>query len=313
MSDNSIRIKTEKNALEIIDYSFPDIRIALQDRILSNYAGMRAVCHWHSDFEFIYIFDGEMNYDINGEIVLLKKGDLLFVNSERLHYGFSNDWKDCKFFVLIFNTNLLKSNLNIFNKQVKPIIESSLNYKIFNENNIIRRIENPGKGGNVSFPKTIKTLINDLKFFSEHKEQINKYDILASCFSVWSLVSDNITISDISEISYGLEDLDLQKHMVNFIYQNFQQQITLDEIAASANVSRSKCCRLFQKYLNESPILFLKDYRLRKSCDLLLQSNYSITEIATMVGYNHLSYYSKIFLEKYGMTPHDYRKEKNDN
>ena len=125
--------------------------------------------------------------------------------------------------------------------------------------------------------------------------------------------SDNITISDISEISYGLEDLDLQKHMVNFIYQNFQQQITLDEIAASVNVSRSKCCRLFQKYLNESPILFLKDYRLRKSCDLLLQSNYSITEIATMVGYNHLSYYSKIFLEKYGMTPHDYRKEKTDN
>ena len=106
------------------------------------------------------------------------------------------------------------------------------------------------------------------------------------------------------------EDLKIQKDMVSFLYQHYGEKITLDEIAASGNVSRSRCCRLFKHYLQQSPIDFLNAYRLKVSCHLLDNTSRSITDIALACGFNHLSYYSRYFYNSYGCTPREYRNRK---
>lgn len=97
--------------------------------------------------------------------------------------------------------------------------------------------------------------------------------------------------------------------MVSYLYQHYSEKITLDDIAASGHVSRSKCCRIFKHYLQQSPIDFLNAYRLKVSCSLLASTDKSITEIALACGFNHLSYFSKYFAENYGCTPREYRKQ----
>ena len=66
---------------------------------------------------------------------------------------------------------------------------------------------------------------------------------------------------------------------------------------------------IFKEYLHQPPIDFLNKYRLKVSGYLLTHTQSSITEIALSCGFNHLSYFSKIFLREYGCTPTEYRKQ----
>ena len=103
-------------------------------------------------------------------------------------------------------------------------------------------------------------------------------------------------------------DLLVQRDMVSYIYSHYSESINLDEIAAAGKVCRNKCCQIFRRYLNQSPIDFLNHYRLEVSCHLLNNTKLSIAEICTACGFNHQSYYSKIFLRTYSCSPRDFRK-----
>ena len=83
-------------------------------------------------------------------------------------------------------------------------------------------------------------------------------------------------------------DIRLQKDMISYIHQHFSEKITLDDIAASVGVCRSKCCRIFKKYLNKTPIDFLNAYRLEVSMRLLTDTAMSITEIALSLSLIHI-------------------------
>ena len=103
-------------------------------------------------------------------------------------------------------------------------------------------------------------------------------------------------------------DILVQRDMVSYIYSHYSESINLDEIAAAGKVCRNKCCQIFRRYLNQSPIDFLNHYRLEVSCHLLNNTKLSIAEICTACGFNHQSYYSKIFLRTYSCSPRDFRK-----
>ena len=85
-------------------------------------------------------------------------------------------------------------------------------------------------------------------------------------------------------------DLLVQRDMVSYIYSHYSESINLDEIAAAGKVCRNKCCQIFRRYLNQSPIDFLNHYRLEVSCHLLNNTKLSIAEICTACGFNHQSY-----------------------
>ncbi len=97
------------------------------------------------------------------------------------------------------------------------------------------------------------------------------------------------------------------RKMVAYISSHFDDEISLNDIAGSASVSRATCCRIFKKIDQLSPIEFLTIYRLNVSADLLTRTDESISLIAGKCGFNSVSYYSKLFLEHYGCQPHKYR------
>ncbi len=103
-------------------------------------------------------------------------------------------------------------------------------------------------------------------------------------------------------------DLKLQRDMVSYICQHYTERITLADIAAAGNVSRSKCCAIFKYYLQQSPVDFLNHYRLEVSRSLLKKQELNVTQVAVACGFNHLSYYSKLFCRSYGCTPSEYRR-----
>ena len=117
-----IDIEIMQDASEIIHYDSPEISFAVQERSLSNYTDMRALCHWHDDLELLYIFDGEMNYEVNGQKYLLQKGDTIFINSRKLHYGYDNNRRECEFMVVLIHPELLKASNYMYRRYVHPIL-----------------------------------------------------------------------------------------------------------------------------------------------------------------------------------------------
>lgn len=96
---------------------------------------------------------------------------------------------------------------------------------------------------------------------------------------------------------------------LDFIDRNYNENITVEDIASSVGVSRKTLNNVFSNLTGFSPKDYLIYYRISKSVDLLRDQNYSIEMISDSVGYNDQFYFSKQFKSNVGMTPSECRKK----
>lgn len=106
------------------------------------------------------------------------------------------------------------------------------------------------------------------------------------------------------KIDPQLEILEQAKHL---LAQN--TATTIAQIAAQCCVSESSLRRLFLQHAGLSPVAYRNSVKLQKACDLLISTNLSINEIATMLDYFDSSYFCKQFLKELGCTPTQYRQQ----
>ena len=95
----------------------------------------------------------------------------------------------------------------------------------------------------------------------------------------------------------------------DFIANNYNKQITLGDIAASGNISKSLCNTLFHQYVGESPINYLMHLRCRKVAEFLRAGKIPMTEIAALTGFGGVSYMSETFRKFFEKSPREYRKD----
>jgi len=93
--------------------------------------------------------------------------------------------------------------------------------------------------------------------------------------------------------------------------KNFEDpEFKLEELADMLNMSYSNIYRKFQSLTNKTLVDFMRSFRLKKAESLLINHNFSISEIAYQIGFNDPKYFSKCFKKEYGMTPKQYKQEK---
>jgi two-component system response regulator YesN len=106
---------------------------------------------------------------------------------------------------------------------------------------------------------------------------------------------------------YPQAALTIQKALI-FIQSNFTRDLSLEEVASQAGVSKSYLCRVFPEYTGEHFSDYLQRLRVERAKELLRFTNDHIYEIALKVGFWNSRYFSKVFHEAVGMTPADYRR-----
>ena len=112
------------DASEIVHYGRPDIPLYIRIGTLSHYPDHKALCHWHEDFEFIRIYDGEMDYFIGGKNIRMKAGNCLFVNSRQMHYGYSPQKKECHFLCVLISPAILTGSRQLFDENIAPLMKN---------------------------------------------------------------------------------------------------------------------------------------------------------------------------------------------
>lgn len=287
-----ITLDTMSDHSEIVHYDTPGIPLYIQKGILSEYTGKRAQCHWHDDIELILILDGSMNYYVNGITTELKKEEGIFINTREMHYGYSASHADCTFLCILFHPSLLSSCRKTFNEWVSPLLEQpDFSYL---------HLQKPEHSA-------ILQLIQDIWQFKESQDPYYPFMVIGALYSLWACVSHIQTFHDSTHGNELSSDVTALRQMVSFLHSHYQEKITLQAIADAANICKSKCCTVFKKQTGQSPFDFLNHYRLNVSANLLTNTSKSVSEIALECGFNHLSYYSKLFMRYYGCSPRAYR------
>lgn len=99
------------------------------------------------------------------------------------------------------------------------------------------------------------------------------------------------------------------KEALTFIEQNFQNDISIEDIADSCGLNRSYFGKIFHNSIGKSPQEFLINYRMTKAAELLKLTSLSIADIGNAVGYPNQLHFSRAFKKIYGISPRNWRSE----
>ena len=97
------------------------------------------------------------------------------------------------------------------------------------------------------------------------------------------------------------------KEALNYIEQNFQNDISVENIASVCGLNRTYFGRIFKETVGKSPQQFLLSYRMAKAAELLKLTELSISDIGNAVGYPNQLHFSRAFKNVYGVSPREWR------
>ena len=93
-----------------------------------------------------------------------------------------------------------------------------------------------------------------------------------------------------------------------YFSEHYSESITIEDYAHKSGMSVSWFLRNFRQITGQSPMQYIISIRIHNACNLLLSTDYNITEIASLVGYDNPLYFSRLFHKLQGLSPSDYRK-----
>lgn len=227
---------------------------------------------------------------------MVQEGDGLFINSGCLHMAVDKNQSDCVYICLNVAPHFVLSQ-ELYSTYVTPYIKATnLSYLYISANE--------------PWGKNILDAILKIHQWIQEKSLYFEIDISTQLTIIWK----NLIINGF-QLDYDQAQMvksHRMKLMINWIHLHYAEKITLDEIAKVGQLSRSECCRYFNRILNTTPLSYVTDYRIQKSLVLLQEAESNVTEVAYRVGFNSTSYFIDKFRKSMKMTPLTYKKGKRE-
>ena len=268
---------------EKIRHGTPGFPFKIYENIFDN--GLNLYTHYHKEFEILWIKSGKGTAHIDNKSYSVKDGDILFINSGQLH-GIVGAKKEKSIFIaLVFSPDFLGKFDDIAGKYIVPVMNNAISIPAYMEDN-------------EEMLRLISALCNvECEEFYELKVKRCMFEIWEYLISKSQKHSGMMTDSKIDEI----------KSIIDYINKNYQKKITLSDLAELTHMSKIHVCRKFTELSGISPINYLINVRIERSCILLKETGMSIGDIAMECGFSGFSYYSEIFRKIMGCSPKEYR------
>lgn len=255
----------------------------------------QAPWHWHREVELFYIEQGSLEYYTPQGKMTFPAGSGGIINSNILHMTEQSEGEDRTIQKLhIFDASLVggRAGSLVEQKYIRPFITSSA-------------IEIIG-----FYPQheECSEILERIRQSFEIKQEEFAYELkLGEVLSgIWYRI---LEISDKAhqEKKKSNKTNEKLKMMLIFIYEHYDEKISVKEIAEAAYISERECFRSFRENMRMTPVEYLNGYRLQMACNLLANSKESITSISNACCLGSSSYFGKVFKENVGCTPCEYR------
>jgi len=156
----------------------------------------------------------------------------------------------------------------------------------------------------------------------EENEMIQRYfmrlfEIAENGYTLGNMIClSQLSITMLSEIYFFERESKLGKvdrHLtkaVNYMYENLNKELTLEDVAVYVEVSKSYVNLIFKEHIKRAPLEFFTHLKIQQACKYLRLTNMFIYEISENLGYKDQYYFSRIFKKVMGVSPKEYRKQK---
>ena len=256
--------------------------------------------HWHPELEFNVITKGSIEYYVDNEHFTLSAGQGILKNANVLHMAEpAQNTPDAEMFSVIMDAQFIAPARSvIYQKYVAPL----------ERNQKLRFLPlSPEEPWQQSILETLR------EAYRLSQEEAGAYElhIHRLMCAIWQTLSENAhSIPERPLTATELTDQVRIKQMIEYIQAHFQEKLTLDDIAAQANISRNSCLNCFKRVLGMSPMEYVIGQRVERALHLLDSGELSVAEISDLCGFGDPSYFGKAFRKRTGLTPSQYRERK---
>jgi beta-xylosidase/AraC-like DNA-binding protein len=253
------------------------------------YQEMKEETHFHPELEILYILEGEAEIYLGDQNYRMKKEDILVVNSSIRHSVEGKEGStvcSIKYAYRILLAVIKKSN-GLF--LCNSCADTENSYKI------------------------IRGLLQDLvcqEIIGSHKTECYKYSLF---YQILDVLAEYYLADDSNPVALEYHDADEKlQRIIRYVHENYQDGISLSDIADEMYTSTSTLSRLFRKQTGIYFADYMKQIRVQYAVNELLYSEKNITMIAADCGFSNASVFTKAFREIHDVAPSEYRQQMRD-
>jgi AraC-like DNA-binding protein len=239
--------------------------------------------HLHSNLELLYVLNGTISISIQSQTKLLKEGDFAIIFPNVIHSYDSQPETDTSGSSLIL---IAICGLNLTGEYLKKVTRYY-----------------PAD----PFIPADKLHENVIYAMQQLETERRSGQNLSACAALLQLIlARTIPFLDLVK-NKDLETYDLTHKIVTYVSENFQDTLTLSDLAEHLNVSKYHLSRVFSAKLSTSFNNYLNYIRLNYAANLIQSTDYSMTQIGIDSGFESQRTFNRAFREVYHMSPSDYR------
>lgn len=233
--------------------------------------------HERKDYYLLYITKGGINARIAGEDIALSRGEFIIYSPHTSYYHNFNSEKMGYLWLHFtgFHARRILSSLGIKTNRIYKTDASDANLCALYTN--FERLFGEMANRRFGFESVCGGILNEILVF----------------------IARNIS-------SDGSKDERILNSVV-YMHRHFRENTPLEKLASMENLSISRYRDVFKSQTGFSPTDYRTMLRLRHACELLLQTDCTMVEIALECGYTDVYYFLRIFKLKHGVTPSEYR------
>lgn len=253
------------------------------------------VMHWHEDLQFLYVKHGKIRLIMLDGSVEISAGEAVFINKNVVHQ--IQQIENCQYNSFIFPDYFLSFYSggparrfvdSVSGREQMPFLCFDLK---------------------TSWNREILSILKKLSELEKNKTDFYIYEVLVMLSQIWLLICKNIPMPLREEKNVNITEIRM-KRILNYMKEHYSEDLSLADLAKSADVSKSECLRCFKQSMDTTPYKYLMEYRLSRAAVLLETTNDTVECIADAVGFRQVSNFGKYFREKTGLSPKNFRKQK---
>lgn len=237
------------------------------------------------DFQILYIASGKAHFYFNGREEIVTAGNMVIYRpkEEQRYYYYGTDHTEV--YWVHFTGNNVK---NILRK-----------YEIPDDVHVIHT------GTSLEYKNLFLQMIQEMKLCKEDYEELLVHLLHHLLISIHRC----ITSKPHGKNPALMKEIDTA---VRFFHENYQKPISIEDYADDHNMSVSWFIRNFKEYTTVTPAQYILSLRISNAQTLLETTDYNVSEISSIVGYDNPFYFSRLFKKQNGMSPSEFRKQLKD-
>ncbi|MBE6787343.1 MAG: helix-turn-helix domain-containing protein [Ruminococcaceae bacterium] len=247
--------------------------------------------HFHNEFEILAVKKGEITLLLEGESIILKDGDIAFINPNEYH-ALKTTKGLAVYTAFVFSKELITFPENHF-------FQTQLTAKIFSGKAKLPTILSQKD----SLYQKIKNPILKMRDSYTAKSPM----ILSLLVELFTIFLENNMLIKVKNQNKKIPDY--IKLCIDYISENCEKNISLSDLSTLSHVTPNHLCLAFKNATGLTPIEHLQVIRIKKATRLLLETDFSIEEIAQKCGFQNVGYFIRVFKKQNSLTPHTFRKK----